>query len=91
MTWTSRTICLIALAGILVGCAGPNSSIAPPPLFRPGTAATQQNRALRYDPYPENEPGPAMVGVRPREYVKPIPEVDRARWQTPTDRQRNWQ
>lgn len=90
MTRTSRVATLILLAGILLGCAGPNSSIAPPSLFGPGSASTQQQRAIRYDPYPENDPAPPIVGGRPRSYEQPIPEVDRARWQTPTDRNRNW-
>ncbi len=52
-----------------------------PQWLHPGSAKCQQNRALRYDPYPENEPGPTMVGVRPREYQMPPPEPSRARWQ----------
>ena len=52
--------------------------------IRPGlvgsipAGAGNRARAPWYDPYPENEPGPAMVGVRPREYQKPPPEPSRA-------------
>jgi hypothetical protein len=60
----------------LSGC----SSIATPDWINPGSAQAQQTRALRYDPYPDNEAGPAMVGVRPREYEIPPPEPSRARW-----------
>jgi hypothetical protein len=65
-----------ALFVVLTGCA----STAGPSWFHPGSATTQQTRALRYDPYPENEPGPTIVGSRPREYQKPPPETSRARW-----------
>ncbi len=51
-----------------------------PSLVGPGTAASQQARAQRFDPYPENEPGPPVVGSRPAEYQDPPPEVQRARW-----------
>jgi len=55
-------------------------SLARPDWTHPGRIEVQQKRALRYDPYPENEPGPALVDVRPREYQKPPPEPSRARW-----------
>ncbi|MEN6452374.1 MAG: hypothetical protein ABFC96_17940 [Thermoguttaceae bacterium] len=51
-----------------------------PDWTHPGSAEAQQKRALRYDPYPENEAGPALTGVRPREYDVPPPETSRARW-----------
>jgi hypothetical protein len=61
----------------LAGC----QSTAQPNLAHPGSAQAQQNRAVRFDPYPDNELAPAMVGVRPRGYENPIPEPSRARWQ----------
>jgi hypothetical protein len=67
---------MLLVTAAFCGCA----STATPNLEHPGTARTQQSRALRYDPYPENEPGPALVGVRPREYDKPPPESSQARW-----------
>ena len=70
-------------AGLLIlvalgGCRG----IAGPNWMHPGTAAVQEKRALRYDPYPEKETGPSMEGTRPREYDAPPPETSRARWQS---------
>ena len=62
---------------VLAGC----QSTAPPSLAHPGSAQVQQNRAVRFDPYPENEMGPPMVGVRPRDYENPLPEPTRSRWQ----------
>jgi hypothetical protein len=69
-------------AGLLIlaalgGCRG----MATPDWSHPGSASVQQKRALRYDPYPENELGPPMTGTRPREYANPPPETSRARWQ----------
>ena len=67
-------------AGLLILTAlGGCKSTAGPSWLHPGPAQTQQARALRYDPYPENEPSPGMAGVRPREYEKPPPEPSRAR------------
>jgi hypothetical protein len=71
---TSTMLVLMLLC--LAGC----QSTAKPSLLHPGSAQTQQNRAVRFDPYPENEPGPTMVGVRPRGYENPIAEPSRARW-----------
>lgn len=64
---------LIAIVG---GCKG----VEGPCWLHPGSAQCQQKKALRYDPYPENETGPPMEGVRPRDYQKPPPEASRARW-----------
>ncbi|NQT15499.1 MAG: membrane or secreted protein [Planctomycetes bacterium] len=72
--------CFSLLAAILVMGSVGCKSVSPPDWFHPGPAASQQSRAERYDPYPENEPGPTIVGARPREYQKPPAEPSRARW-----------
>jgi hypothetical protein len=54
-------------------------SLARPDWYHPGTARTQQLRAQRFDPYAEDEPGPTIVGARPREFQKPLAEPLRAR------------
>ncbi len=64
---------------LVVGAAGCRG-LAPPNWSHPGPAEYQQRRAERFDPYPENEVAPAIVGARPREYEKPPAEVLRARW-----------
>jgi hypothetical protein len=72
--------CSVLLAAVLVmgfiGCR----SVSPPDWLHPGPAAHQQSRAEQYDPYPENESGPEIIGARPREYQKPPAEPLRARW-----------
>jgi hypothetical protein len=69
---------LMAVLGLLclTGCF----NLAPPRWFHPGSAPVQQNRAIRFDPYPENETGP-VTGTRPREFATPLAEPARARWQ----------
>lgn len=72
----SRLLLLTLIALALAGCR----SVSPPDWAHPGPAGYQQSMAERYDPYPENETGPQIVGARPREYQKPPPETSRARW-----------
>lgn len=60
--------------------AGTSGCLAPPSFRHPGTAQYQQRRAERFDPYPETDAGPAIVGGRPRQYEKPPAEVLRTRW-----------
>jgi hypothetical protein len=64
---------------LLAGVAGCRST-GPSDWLHPGPAAYQQSQAERFDPYPENELGPPIVGSRPREYQKPPAEPTRARW-----------
>ena len=66
---------LVLLAGV-VGCQGMSGPFS----TGPGTVAVQQERAERFDPYPENEIGPPIEGARPREYQTPPAEVQRSRW-----------
>lgn len=68
-----------AVAAGLAGCRGAGR----PNWFHPGPAEYQQSRAQLFDPYPENEPGPRIVGGRPMEYDKPPAEVLRV--QPPLD------
>ena len=45
----------------------------------PGTAPYQRQKAVRFDPYPENDIGPPVVGGRPLGYTQPPSESARAR------------
>jgi len=63
---------------VVGGCA-----VERPLLASPGSAPYQQHKAERFDPYADNEIGPAVAGARPREYDKPLPETNRARWTIP--------
>jgi len=65
----------IALALMGGGCA----SVSMPNWNCPGTAAEQRCRAEVYDPYPEAQVGPPVVGARPLEYQIEVPEPVKAR------------
>jgi hypothetical protein len=56
------------------GCAG----YGPVQILNPGTAEQQRAEAERFDPYPEQDLGPAVVGGRPRGYQVPPAEPKRA-------------
>lgn len=69
------------------GCA----SLGRPQWLDPGPARNQQRKAVRFDPYMQNDIGPyafrqyggIMDGSRPRDYAEPVPEVKRSRWWAP--------
>ena len=75
----------LALAAAMpaAGCA----SLGKPVWLEPGSARSQQRRAIRFDPFMQNDIGPSALrqystldGTRPRDYAEPVPEVKRARW-----------
>jgi hypothetical protein len=68
------TLLLIPLLALLSGVCG---CLAAPTVFHPGTEAYQQARARKFEPYPENDMGPPVVGARPREYQDQEAEVTR--------------
>jgi len=67
------------LALALVWAAG--GCVTGPRWLEPGPACYQQQKAVRFDPYADNDVGPALVGARPRDYDKPLAEPARARWE----------
>jgi len=54
-----------------------------PDFFHPGWVQQQRNDAVAHDPYPLDDVGPEIVGGRPREYQRPLNEVQRARMKAP--------
>lgn len=76
--------CLIALLALASsGCAnGRFMGLAWPQWGSPGGVDTQRNDASLHDPYPDPNAGPEVVGGRPREFQKPLPEPVRNRWLT---------
>src|SRR3954463_16522375 len=78
-----RTIIIVALVGTsLAGCA-PEAAGLRQSFAHPGPAAYQRQQAIQHDPYVLNDVGPEVVGGRPREYMIPVNEVDRARLAAP--------
>lgn len=53
-------------------------------VFRPGPTQYQQQQAVRFDPYSEQDSylGPRDSTTRPRDYIKPNAEPTRGRWDT---------
>ena len=75
----------------VVGSAGGFAALWKPDWLEPGPARTQQRRAVRFDPFMQNDIGPyafrqycIMDGTRPRDYAEPVPEVRRSRWWAPS-------
>ena len=64
---------------LLLVLAGCSPTIRMPRLLHPGPAGYQQFHATQFDPYPQNDVGPEILGGRPRTYMMPPPEVVRAR------------
>ena len=76
----------IVVALCLAGCRG----VHRPRLQGPGTAESQRQWAQIYDPYPEGEVGPDVMGGRPRDFDVARAEPQRARifFQSPYERSR---
>jgi hypothetical protein len=77
------TICVgAAVALAFTGC----SSLGRPQWLEPGPSRSQQRRAVRFDPYLQDDTAPAILrmplndGTRPRDFNEPMPEVERSRW-----------
>jgi hypothetical protein len=76
---------LVLLASAAVGC----TSLGKPAWLEPGPAAYQRRKAVRFDPYLQDDIAPSslrlplMDGARPRDFADPVPEVRRARWWSP--------
>jgi hypothetical protein len=71
-------IIVALMATSLAGCAQEAASLRQS-FAHPGPAAYQRAQAIQHDPYVLNDVGPEVVGGRPREYMIPVNEVERAR------------
>lgn len=74
---------ILGVSLVASGCA----SLGKPQWLEPLPARAQQRRAVRFDPFMENDIGPSALrqyttldGTRPRDYAEPVAEVKRARW-----------
>ena len=63
---------LLIAVGLLAGVSGCHLR---PDLATPGTMDAQRVRSMQHDPYPSNELGPPVTGVRPRDFDLPRSEV----------------
>jgi hypothetical protein len=69
-----------SVLGLLVTAVGCNPSVSLPRLAGPGPAWFQRRNAVQFDPYPDQDAGPAIEGGRPLDYNRQIPEVERSRF-----------
>ena len=69
----------ISTAGVAGCTAEAQRYIRFPDFLHPGWAGQQRAEAVEHDPYPLDDVGPEVVGGRPREYQRPVNEVERAR------------
>ncbi|NIL96121.1 MAG: hypothetical protein GTN77_02120 [Planctomycetales bacterium] len=69
--------CLLALTclPLAVGC-----NYGPPRLFSWTPWSVQRQELQRFDPYPDNDIGPVMEGVRPPDFQQQVSEPVRSRW-----------
>jgi hypothetical protein len=79
----------LLIAVLLAACAGGCASLGKPDWLDPGPAMNQRRKAVRFDPYLQDDIAPSqlrlsiMDGSRPRDFLEPVPEVKRARWWSP--------
>jgi hypothetical protein len=70
----------ILLLLLTIGSAGCSSPYIRTPNFaHPGTAAEQRADAERFDPYPDPDAGPPVLGGRPPGFTRPLTETEWAR------------
>jgi hypothetical protein len=74
---------LIVISVLIVQLTACSSTIRYPRLASPGTAGFQRHNAEQFDPYPQNDMGPPILGGRPPDYSVQVPEVERARMGMP--------
>ena len=82
--------CVAILLTLAIASASGCAALGKPDWLDPGPARSQQRRAVRFDPFMQNDIGPyafrqygIMDGSRPRDYAEPVVEVRRSRWWAP--------
>jgi hypothetical protein len=66
---------IVLLSVTLLAAATVPAYALPPFLGNADMLRSEQNAAVRFDPYPSVGMMPDVVGGRPREYMSPLPEV----------------
>jgi len=74
-----REVChLVALGVVSSTLTACSPFMQTPRLHHPGPAGYQRANGTLYEPYPQPEVGPEIVGGRPPDYATPPNEVERA-------------
>lgn len=81
-----KSAATLLLAALVLPFAACSPTVVKPQLCDPGWAQQQRARAIQFDPYPQNDVGPEIVGGRPPDYAVPPNEVERAFQQNPLPR-----
>jgi hypothetical protein len=68
---------ILLITGAFVGCYSPY--FRTPNFAHPGTAAEQRADAERFDPYPDPDAGPPVLGGRPPGFTRPLTDTEWAR------------
>jgi len=58
---------------VLVCILSSGCNLASPNWLHPGGLAYQRQRAMLHDPYVDNDAGPEVVGLRPRDFERKRP------------------
>lgn len=74
-TLAPQHLFIIAVLSMQLGCVQMR-----PNIFQPGDIHHQRVNAMLHDPFPDNDAGPEMVGVRPPGYERQLPEPVRNNW-----------
>jgi len=77
-----KSLAFVLLYGLFVLC-GCSLAVRKPQLLHPGPAGFQRHNATQFDPFPQNDVAPEIVGGRPRDFQKPPDEVIRSRQYQP--------
>lgn len=85
---------LIVATGCCLACSFAGCRSHPnfhfPTILPEGSTKQQQMIGNQFDPYPDPDVGPPVVGGRPRDYQKPVAEPQRARWNWEALNPVNW-
>lgn len=79
---------LLALGAACVALTACSPYVRKPQLLHPGPAGYQRYNATQFDPYPQQDVGPEIVGGRPPDFAVPPNEVERAYQHDPSGLQR---
>lgn len=72
---STKPLRLMLLAAVVGGSVASSGCHLRPEWGSPGDMNSQRARSMQHDPYPSNELGPPILGIRPRDYDQPRSEV----------------
>jgi hypothetical protein len=70
-----RCITTLLIAALLFAISGCGPFFGLPSICEPGSESQKLSRAQKFDPYPDPNMGPAVVGGRPEGFMNPRPDA----------------